>query len=137
MAQRRSKLFERILRMFAVSASKRGLRHDGLITNLTLETKGFKELPTDWSGLTDQILSMNRGVSNPTKSCWVLVNGQCNVRGAMPTLAAARLPWVILFWVSSLIIQQSQRTLGFPTLNIERYITQLTPNSVRGAKRVA
>ena len=72
----------------------RGLRHDGLITNLTLETKGFKELPTDWSELTDQILSMNRGVSSPTKSCWVLVNGQCNVRGASWRSRASSMPRV-------------------------------------------
>ena len=107
-----------------------------LITNLTLETKGFKELPTDWSELTEQILSMNRGVSSPTKSCWVLVNGQCNVRGAI-VAHAARLPCrassmgdIVLGKLSNHPAKSTQK--GFPTLNIERYITQLASNSEFG-----
>ena len=98
-----------------------------LITNLTLETKGFKELPTDWSALTDQILSMNRGVSSPTKSCWVLVNGQCSVRGAS---RASSMGDIVLGKLSHHPAKSTQK--GFPTLNIERYITQLAPNSESG-----
>ena len=89
-----------------------------LITNLTLETKGFKELPTDWSEVLDQILSMNKGVANPTKSCWVLINGQCNEGD------------IVLGKLSHHPAKSTQK--GFPTLNIERYITQLAPNSELG-----
>ena len=89
-----------------------------LITNLTLETKGFKQLPTDLPEVIDQILSMNRGVPNPTKSCWVLINGKCNEGD------------IVLGKLSHHPAKSTQK--GFPRLNIEKHITQLSSNSEFG-----